>query len=352
MDIAKIDKNFAVRTKIADREGLRFYSVDSAPFSLHGIFFEGDRYRRLPESVARTVNSGVLRLHANTAGGRVRFVTDSPYIAVHVKLANCGKMPHFPLTGSIGMDLYTGTRYLGTFCPPFDVENSFEGAIITHLEGKREYTVNLPLYSEVKELYIGVKEGSALEGAPAYTVEKPVVFYGSSITQGGCASRPGNAYPAILSRKLDFDYINLGFSGNAKGEKEIAEYIAGLSMSAFVLDYDHNAPTPAHLAATHEEMFKTIRKTHPDLPILMLSRPQPYLKPEEQERLAIVRRTYENALATGDRNVYFIAGPDLICDAVREAALVDNCHPNDAGFVSMARAIGACLGTMLGLAGK
>ncbi len=346
MDINKIDKNFAVETKI-DREGLRFYSAEDAPFSLHGVKREGDRFRRLPEAVAGTVNSGVLSLHANTAGGRVRFVTDSPYIAVHVKLGNCGKMPHFPFTGSIGMDLYTGTHYLGTFAPPFDVTDCFEGAITTYMEGKHAYTVNLPLYSEVKELYIGVKEGSALECAPAYSTERPVVFYGSSITQGGCASRPGNAYPAILSRALDFDYINLGFSGNARGEKTITDYIAALPMSAFVYDYDHNAPNPAHLAATHEVMFKVIRAAHPDLPVLMLTRPQPYLKPEEEERLAIVRRTYENALAAGDRNVYFIPGPELICEAVREAALVDNCHPNDAGFVSMAHSIESMLKTML-----
>ncbi len=346
MDIAKIDKNFAVQTKL-DREGLCFYHVDDAPFSLHGVTREGDRYRRLPEAVASTVNSGVLRLHANTAGGRVRFVTDSPYIAVHVKLGDCGKMPHFPFTGSIGMDLYTGTHYLGTFAPPFDVSDSFEGSVTTHQEGKKTYTVNLPLYSEVKELYIGIKEGSALERAPAYAVEQPVVFYGSSITQGGCASRPGNAYPAILSRQLDFDYINLGFSGNAKGERTITDYIAGLSMSAFVYDYDHNAPNPAHLAATHEPMFKAIRAAHPELPVLMLTRPQPYLKAEEKERLAIVRRTYENALAAGDRHVHFIAGPDLICETVREAALVDNCHPNDAGFVSMAAAVLPVLREML-----
>ena len=88
-----------------------------------------------------------------------------------------------------------------------------------------------------------------------YVVEKPIVFYGSSITEGGCASRVTNAYPALLSKWLNADYINLGFSGSAKGEIPVAEFIAEQSMSAFVYDYDHNAPNPEHLAATHEAFF-------------------------------------------------------------------------------------------------
>ncbi len=347
MDISKIDANFAIQTKL-DRERLHFYDALQPPVSLHGVFFEDGCYRRLPKELACSVSTGVERLHVHTAGGRVRFVTDSPYIAVHAKVHSCGKMPHFPLTGSIGMDLYTDKHYLGTYCPPFDIEDTLEGEITTHSDGEKWcYTLNLPLYTGVERLYIGVKEGSVLECAPAYPISQPVVFYGSSITQGGCASRPGNAYPAILSRALEFDYINLGFSGNAKAEEKIAEHIAGLSMSAFVYDYDHNAPDPEHLAATHERMFRTVRAAYPELPVLMMTRPQPYLNEEEKRRLEIVRTTYEHALAAGDRNVYFIQGPDLIHEVVREIALVDNCHPNDAGFVSMAQAVLPTLQKML-----
>ena len=146
---------------------------------------------------------------------------------------------------------------------------------------------------------------------------------------------------------MDCDHINLGFSGNAKGEEAIAEYIAGLKMSAFVYDYDHNAPNPAHLAATHERMFRIIRNAQPELPILMLTRPKYYLEETEKERLEIVRRTYENALAAGDKNVYFIPGPELLMDLVREEALVDNCHPADGGFISMAYVIGEKLKEIL-----
>ena len=350
MDISKIDKNFAVPAEI-QHEGIKFYNVEEAPFKIYGVRREGDLFRRLPEAVAASVSPGVLHLHSHTAGGRVRFVTDGTVIAIHAEMEGLGRMNHFAFAGSAGFDLYTGSRYVKTFVPPLDMTDGYDSLLDFSSRfkagEKRVFTIHFPLYSRVRRLFVGVKEGCVLEAAPEYRFATPVVYYGSSITQGGCASRPGNAYQNIISAELDCDHINLGFSGNAKGEPLMADYIAGLNMSAFVLDYDHNAPTPEHLAATHEPFFKRIRAAHPDLPILILTRPQYYLSAEEQERLAIARTTYENALAAGDKNVYFIAGPDLVA-SVRNNALVDNTHPNDAGFVSMARAIGPVVAKMLG----
>lgn len=345
MDITKIDQNFAVETKI-QRDGLAFYDVEQAPFRVYGVYWEDGRYRRLPEAVAKAVSTSVNVLHTNTAGGRVRFVTDSPYIAISAQMGSVGKMPHFPFTGSIGFDLYTGKKFIKNFTPPIDVTDHFEGVI--DLDGtERAYSINFPLYSDVRKLYIGIKEGCTLKAAPEYSITKPVVYYGSSITQGGCASRPGNAYQSIITRELDCDHINLGFSGSAKGEDAIAHYIAGLEMSAFVYDYDHNAPNAEHLWQTHERMFQTIRAAQPELPILMLSRPKFHLEDWERDRQTIIRKTYENALAAGDQNVYFIPGTELILELVRESATVDNCHPNDSGFVSMAYVIGEKLKQIL-----
>ncbi|MBQ1231493.1 MAG: hypothetical protein IIX73_03920, partial [Clostridia bacterium] len=167
------------------------------------------------------------------------------------------------------------------------------------------------------------------------------------ITHGVAASRPGNIYPLIISRTLDTNILNLGFSGNAKGEPEIAEYIAGLNMSAFVYDYDYNAPNVEHLEATHEAMFKIIRKANPELPIIMLSRPKAHLTDLEIKRMEIIRQTYDNARAAGDENVYFIAGTDLLTKDVWETALVDAAHPNDSGFLSMAKTLTSLLEKIL-----
>lgn len=336
-DITKIDKNFAVKSKI-DEPDVVFYDAKTQPFRTYGVSFDGECYRRLPASVAATVSSRVHTLSAHTAGGRVRFVTDSPYVAIRGEMPIIGKMGHFALSGSAGFDLYADGVYVKTFVPPFRIEGGFEGVIELGESKPRQITLNMPLYSAVSDLQIGLRQGAQLSAPKSYRYEKPVVFYGSSITQGGCASRPGNCYSAILSRKLDADHVNLGFSGSGKGEREIADYIAGLPMSVLVYDYDHNAPDLAHLEATHERMFKIIRQKNPDLPILILSRPKYYLSDVEWQRLAVIRRTYENAQAAGDRRVWLVEGPTLMATAENEGT-VDGTHPNDLGFASMAKCL-------------
>ena len=165
-----------------------------------------------------------------------------------------------------------------------------------------------------------------------------MVFYGSSITQGGCASRPGNSYESMVSAALQADHINLGFSGNAKAEEEMAQYIKSLDMSVFVYDYDHNAPTLRHLEDTHQKMFLTIRESNPELPIVILSRPKYQLTETEQKRLAIVKRTYDEAIAAGDQHTHMIDGPTLMRYAKNDGT-VDIHHPNDLGFHSMAKVL-------------
>ena len=236
MDISKIDKNLAVKTEI-DREGLRFYDVTKTPaMSVHGVFYDGECFRRVPAEVADKVSEGVAGLNRCTAGGRVRFVTDSPFIAINTKLCAQQRMPHMAFAGSVGFDMYVDRRYHGTFMPPVASTPGYE-SILNVSGGEHLIEINMPLYGGVTELYIGIHENSTLKNPPEYSIKEPIVYYGSSITQGGCASRPGNSYQNIITRVLDAEQINLGFSGNAKGETAVAEYIASLSMSAFARSY-------------------------------------------------------------------------------------------------------------------
>jgi len=336
--IAGIDKNFEVKTNI-DKKDIVFYDVDEKPFKVYGVFRENGKYRRMPENVAMSVSEGVYRLHTNTAGGRVRFRTNSSYVAISAEMDGLGKMPHFAFTGSIGFDMYADNTYVKTFVPPCDAQTGFESVLELGSNEPREITINFPLYSNIKKLYIGLAENSLPEEPSPYKISKPVVYYGSSITQGGCASRPGMSYQSIISRRFNCDYVNLGFSGNARAEDEIIEYISRLDMSVFVYDYDHNAPSVRHLADTHEKMFLSVREKHPELPVIVMSRPKFNLSGEEIERLNIIETTYKNALATGDKNVYFINGRKLTA-LCRDEGTVDNCHPTDFGFASMAAALG------------
>jgi len=290
-------------------------------------------------------NPGIQYLAWCTSGGAIRFASDTGAIALKVKLISKDDMSHMPRTGSAGFDLYVGKgknkRFIKAAMPGsqrIEYEAVFEG--INPNKEMQEWTLYMPLYNGVQELEIGLLPGSRIEKPMPYTIKKPIVFYGSSITQGGCASRPGNSYTSILCRWLDADMVNLGFSGNAKGEPEMAELISKIDMSAFVMDYDHNAPDVKHLQDTHENFFRIIRENNPELPVIFVSRPDfdgNILV--SKERRNVIRNTYENALKSGDKNVYFVDGETLFGQCDRDACTVDGCHPNDLGFMRMAENI-------------
>ena len=340
--IDEIDYRFKVETKI-DKDDIKFHSILDCPFEINGVFYENDRFRRLPRDVAFSTSEWVGYLSGNTSGGRIRFKTDSEYVAIHAKMDNIGKMDHFALTGSAGFDMYVLAegeyKYNNTFRPPFEIADGYESLFDFKSTKMREIVINMPLYSDVKEFYIGLKDGAAILEPTPYKHEKPVVFYGHSITQGACATRPGNTYPSILSRKYGFDFINLGFSGSARGEDAMAEYIASLDMGAFVYDYDHNAPNAEHLLKTHEKMFKTIRKAHPSMPIVIMSTTtnEPFIN-EVALRREVIYKTYENALASGDTNVYFLDGRESFAP-YDNFGTVEGCHPNDLGLFGIAKSL-------------
>ncbi len=286
-----------------------------------------------------------MALRNNTSGGRIRFRTNSPYIAVKSLPKEYGLYGNLTIIATNGFDLYRYENgepvYKGTFIPPFDTrQEGFEGKI--DLDGEEyEYLLYFPIYSGVEHLYIGIKEGSTLKEGGGYSYDKPVLYLGSSITQGGCASKPSNAFAAMIERRTDCDFINLGFSGSCRGEKAMADYVASLDPAVFVLDYDHNAFDPAELEATHEPLFKTFRAKHPLTPVIFATRPDFRRDPEDAaKRREIILKTYNNALASGDKNVWFIDTKTIFEPEWLNSILVDNVHPGDLGMMFMARAYG------------
>ena len=334
----EIDKNFKIETTL-NLPCVEYRNALDEPFKIYGVYFEDGCYRRMPHDIAATVSEGVETLSHHTAGGRVKFRTNSAYVSI---MAKCDPhhMTHMAAIGSHGFDLYVGKteRFRGSLRPPFEMTDRFESVVKFDDRKMREITINFPLYTRVYDLYIGLESGAKLEATAGYKYEKPIVYYGSSITQGGCASRPGNSYQGFISRALSTNYINLGFSGSAKGEIEIAEYIKSLDMSVLVYDYDHNTPSYEHILATHERMFKIIRSAQPDLPIVFMTRPRYWLRDFEKEYLKVIKGTYENAVAAGDKNVYFLTGHQLMKYAKYDGH-VDDAHPTDLGFYSMAKVL-------------
>ncbi len=340
MEIAEIDKNFAIVNNV-DKNDCVYRSVNEEPFRVYGVFYFDGKFRRMDEGIAKKVSLGVSNLHANTAGGRIRFRTDSEYVALRVRYGNCARMNHFSLFGTSSFDLYADGVYVDTFKIDDKYLPYYNGVISFDDKKMRSITINMPSYAEVEQVEIGLADGAKTEKHADYKYEKPIVYYGSSITQGGCSTRPGVIYQNFISRRFDANYLNLGFSGNAKGESVMGEYISGLNMLAFVFDYDWNAPDVKSLEQTHEAFYKTVRSTHEDMPIIICSRPKFVLNADDEARRAVVMKTYENALKRGE-NVAFLDGPALMKECKNDGT-VDNCHPNDFGFYSMSKAIGDVL---------
>lgn len=346
-DVTAADKNFAVDT--AGGEKLDWYDIKEAPFRIYGLMRggNGSYFVRLPEDVAKATNDGVVCLNRNTAGGRVRFSTDSPRIVLKVTYDTRTRFPHMPATGVRGFDLYTdaapGSVFTRTFVPEIGEESrrGYTSAVGGLPAKMTSYTINFPLYNNVSEVLLGFEPGSRVGKGAEYPPSKPIVFYGSSITQGGCASRPGNCFTSVSARALNTDHVNLGFSGSGRGETVMMEYIASLDMSVFVYDYDHNAPNPDHLRETHKRGFCIVREKHPDLPIVILSKPDwGFYEVDCVNRRNVIMQTYSDAIAEGDTNIYFVDGRSHFAACRdRYACTVDGVHPNDLGMYYMARSV-------------
>ena len=342
------DPNLRVSAAIKQPDAV-LYDVRKPPFSLYGFYrpLEEPQFKRLPDDIAKATNEGVARLYLDTAGGRVRFSTDSDYVAIRAEMPVITRFPHMPLTGTAGFDLYIDdpesgdSRYRGSFLPPYRMEDGFESVLTLPDRRMRYFTIHFPLYSQVKNLFVGIRSGAMLGEGVGYRKELPVVYYGSSITQGGCASHPGNAYQNILSRTLRLDHLNLGFSGNGKAEDVIVNYMTTLPMLAFVSAYDHNAPNPEYLRATHQKLYDAIRASHPDIPIILLTRPD-FENHMSTSRLRrdVVMDTLRHARANGDENVWFLDGSSFFRGLYADACTVDGTHPNDLGFARIAEKLG------------
>ena len=333
-----IDENMVVKVSESDN-GINYYDVRENPFSLHGVWYDTDAFYRIPRDVARSVSKNIHQMCDMTAGGRVRFSTDSSKIYLKAAFRNAEEVVSMNSISVKGFDLYCDGVFAKAFHPPYGKN---EGVINTYVDlyekRDRELTIHFPLYASITELYIGIEEGSKLLPPKPYDHPLPIVYYGSSITNGAAASRPGMTYEAILSRMLSSDHHNLGFGGSAKGETEMAEYISGLPMSVFVYDYDFNAPTVEHLAETHERFFKIFRSKNPNTPVIMISKPTFGDTSDKERRFEVIKRTYANAVNDGDKNVYLLCGSDFF-DGLSADYTVDGIHPTDLGFMYMAKGI-------------
>lgn len=352
MDISKMDSNFLRSFSL---RGMRSYDVNEAPLVLYGhCRKEGEQdFKRLPHELVKTIdNPSVQGLYKNTSGIRVRFRTDSQGIVLRCILPECNNIPNMAMTGVADFSLYADGEYCNAFRPGIEQDGDFAeagtwdtGYTSGHAfreKKMRNIVVFFPLYNDVNQVLIDLEEEAQLLPPEPYGHSGKVVFYGNSITQGACASHPGSSYCNLLSRWLDTDIVNLGFSAGAWGELALAKYIGHMDMSVLVMDYDHNAPTFSHLQKTHKPFYERVRSLQPDFPIIFVSAADRY-NADTDERRQVILDTYHQALAAGDQNVYFANGGVFYREFGRDHCLADYAHPNDLEFWCMAKAIGKSL---------
>jgi inosine-uridine nucleoside N-ribohydrolase len=303
-------------------------------------------YDRLPSKAKDVVRAPVWNLSRDSAGLCLRFATDAAAIKVRWTLRDGSlAMPHMPATGVSGVDLYCradGGRW--TF-----VQNGRPGAISNEASFRvtpgAECMLYLPLYNGVESIAIGVPKGKTLS-KPAGPSGKSIVFYGTSITQGGCASRPGMACTAIVRRTLDVPVINLGFSGNGKMEPEMADLLAELDPAVYVLDCLWNM-RPEEVSERVAPFVRRLRAARPDTPIL-LAEDSSVSNTTPTQKGAILRRICEDLKVEGVSNLHFLSNRDML--GADGDGTVDGCHPNDVGMLRQATVFSTALSGILGKA--
>lgn len=330
---------------------------DEAPFELEGFAFRkpGKPLRRLPESRPECKFPEAVDVYADhAAGGVLRFRSNSPFIAVRATVTCHNNSADIMTIGRTGFDLYMDGAFIGVTRKNYDElsfpTHSFAAVLTLPPETERkmhEFELYFPLYARVDFFEIGVAPEARVEPPRPRRNPRPVVFYGTSIIHGCCASRPGLAETAQLARMLDRPVLNFGFAGSAKGEPEVAETLAKVETPAlFLLDYDANVDLD-QLEQTLPHFTDILRRHHPTVPIVTISQLR---IPAERaansagrlRRSAIHRANCERCRAMGDEAVCFLDGFDLLGESFAEC-FVDAVHPNDIGFLRVSEKLSAFL---------
>ena len=354
-DLAKWDPRMAVENAVTDGNGMKW--IDGKFLPLEGrMFSDVDHfYDRLPKNVTTNVNGGVRGMKHHTSGLQFRFRTTSPSVSFEWVpwAANLG-MDHMPSTGVSGIDVYTqgadGTwRYLKTGRIRGVPAGTWPTGRLDRVSiaPGTPILVNLPLYNGVKSFRLGIDRAATVEalGPRKSGVDRPVVFYGTSITHGGCCSRPGLAFVNIVGRDLDVPVVNLGFSGSGKMELEMSEHLAAIDAGCFVLDCLWNM-SETMVAERYEPFIRNLRAKRPDVPIVMAEQCDVYGKgPNGKDRF--IRALYDKLVAEGWRRLVYLPKDGMYRGD--SEGTVDGCHPNDWGMMAMAKAFGGAVREALAL---
>ncbi len=360
-DITKWDPRMAADKAVVDTNGVKW--IDGRYLPIEGRWNLGGTehyYMRLPDSLTTNVNGGVRAMRDNTSGMLFRFRTDSNFLVLrHTPLHGWHGMPHMTEVGMSGWDVYRLDKASGKW--RFVASNwgarddaAHPGARLRRIDWTPgdECIINLPLYNGVKEFALGVAPDSRIEAPSPWAsgVTKPVVFYGTSITHGGCCTRPGLGFVNIVGRELQVPVYGLGFSGSGVMEYELSDVISRIDASCYVLDCLWNMSlkeeqSPGRsLEGNYEKFIRNLRAKRPGVPIVMAEHCNVFGN-KKDDRDIFIRKLYEKLVAEGWTDLVYLPN-DAMYTGDYEGT-VDGCHPNDLGMMSMAKAFSKAVATAL-----
>ena len=328
-------------------EEIRWHDARSLTVEGQGWSETEHPYDRLPAKARPLVREAVWNLGRHSAGLRIRFASDATFITVRWSLIKEDlAMPHMPATGASGIDLYARDGdgrwiFVGNGRPTGPTnEAEFK------LPESTEYALYLPLYNGVSRVELGAYKTRTFQPPEPSPEErsKQVVFYGTSITQGGCASRPGMAATSIAGRRLDVPVINLGFSGNGRMEPELARLLGELDPAVYVLDCLWNM-TPEMVSQRVEPFVRILREARPATPIVLVEDSHFMDRPTGDGE--ILRGIYRKLKAEGDEHLHLLDNTGMLGSDTE--GTVDGCHPNDLGMMRQAEVFERFLRPLLGL---
>ena len=350
-DIARWDPAMAQKNAVVTN-GIKW--IDGMYLPIEGRAFNdtAQYYDRLPANVTTNVNGGVRFMKHQTSGMMFRFRTDSKKLVFKWSPYNeCLSMDHMPSTGVSGIDVYrfdekTGIWRYATTGRIWDAKKG--GSLSMRWTPGEACIVNLPLYNGLKSFKLGIESTAKVEalGPRKSGIGKPVVFYGTSITHGGCCSRPGLAFVNWVGRDLDVPVVGLGFSGSGKMEFEMSEHLVRIDASCYVLDCLWNMDLPL-MKTNYEPFIRNLRAKRPGVPIVMAEHCNVYGNAKD-EKDAYIRKLYEKLVSEGWANLVYLPNDEMYAGDYE--GTVDGVHPNDLGMQSMKNAFGKAVRAALAAA--
>lgn len=351
--VAPLSSAMLQRREGSNRGSLSFFGPSCNEIAVGGVTGSALVDRRV--EVSGPMGSSEFEKYNRCSSGLwLEFSTNSPVVTVDVVIDNAIFPDNMSRQAAVGIDVCRwegdGLAWLDT-CIPKTMASPRISTEIRDGRGDswRTYRVYAPLFARVRYYLVGIERGFCIARPSTPFEGKPILFYGSSVTQGCAAARPSLSYPSLVGAALCREVYNFGFSSSAYGEPEIAAAIGALDLDAVVIEYDHNVEVE-ELRRTHETFARTIRDANRDVPLLLLTRMSGGLscsEGETRERVAVVRSTFEKMTCGEDGRIALLEGDAILPHNGRDRFFADDRHPNQWGMALLADAVSASLKGMI-----